>query len=458
MAEVVKRLPFFEKAGYALGDTASNFFWKTFEGFLLLFYTDVFGISAAQAGTMFLVTRLWDAVNDPLMGILADRTKTRWGRFRPYLLWLALPVAAGGVLCFTTPDLSEQGKVWYAFGTYTLMMMLYTAINIPYSALMGVMTSDVKERASLSSFRFVGAFTCGMFVQKFTLDFVELLGGGNEARGWQLTMGLYGLVAAVMFVAAFASTKERVQPPAAVKSDVRQELKDLMHNGPWMVMFVLGLLVIASFWIRGGTTVYYFKYCVQDQGLVGWFLSLGTLAAIVGIALTGPLTRRFDKRKLYMGLMAVSGVLTGLFYFLEPSDIVSIFALNLLINFILGPNAPLVWAMYADTADYSEWKTGRRATGLVFSAATFAQKAGGAVGGWLTGMLLAYFGYQANVAQSAESQTGILLLMSVVPGVLCIVAAVAVYFYKLDDTSMKAIERELDARRRDAESLAATAD
>lgn len=445
-----EKLSFKEKAGYALGDTASNFYWKTFEFFLLFFYTDVFGLQAATVATMFLVTRLWDAINDPLMGIIADRTKTRFGKFRPYLIWLALPMAVSGVLCFTTPDLPAGGKVVYAYVTYIFMMMLYTAINIPYSALMGVMTSNVKDRASLSSFRFIGAFTGAIIVSSVTLDLVAILGGDNVEKGWQLTMVLYGIIAAVLFVLAFFTTKERVTPPKGSTDSIKKELGDLLSNGPWMVMFVLGLLVIISFWIRGGTTAYYFKYYVGDTMLTGAFLLSGSIASVVGIAATGLLVQKFGKRRLYMGLMAVGAVLMMLFYFVGPEQIGLIFVLHILTSLILGPNAPLVWAMYADTADYSEWKTGRRSTGLVFSAATFAQKAGGALGGWITGYLLAFFGYEANTAQSSDSIFGIVLLMSLIPAGFCALAAGVVWFYKLDDQFMLKIERELSSRRSDS--------
>lgn len=450
MDNAIEKLSFREKAGYALGDTASNLYWKTCEFFLLFFYTDVFGIGAGTVATMFLVTRLWDAINDPLMGIISDRTSTRFGKFRPYLIWLALPLAAAGVLCFTTPDLPDGGKIVYAYITYSLMMMIYTAINIPYSALMGVMTSDVKDRASLSSFRFIGAFTGAILVSSFTLDLVELLGGGSATRGWQLTMVLYGVIAAVLFCLAFLTTRERVAPPVGSRSSVKQELADLFANGPWMVMFFLGLLVIVSFWIRGGTTAYYFKYFVGDTLLTGSFLVSGSVASVIGIAATGHLVRKFGKRRLYMGLMALGALLMVPFYFLGPEQIGLIFFLHIVTSLIMGPNAPLVWAMYADTADYSEWKTGRRSTGLVFSAATFAQKAGGALGGWMTGFLLAGFGYQANMVQSSDSIFGILLLMSFIPAGFCAAAAIVVGFYKLDDRFMERVERDLRTRRADS--------
>jgi GPH family glycoside/pentoside/hexuronide:cation symporter len=277
---------------------------------------------------------------------------------------------------------------------------------------------------------------------------VPWLGGGDPKLGWQLTMLVWGVIAAGMFLVTFATTKERVAPPAKQKSDIRAELKDLLGNGPWLVMFLLGVLVITMFWIRGATTLYYFKYFVKDEDLFEWFMTLGTFSNIIGITATSFLTRIFgSKHRLYMVLMGASALLTTLFYFIPPDQIVVIFTLNIVINLILGPNAPLVWAMYADTADYGEWKSGRRATGLVFSAATFAQKLGGAVAGFIAGWSLTVTGYVANQDQTPEALQGILLLFSFVPAVIGVIAAGAVSLYKLDDKRMKEIEADLLKRR-----------
>ncbi|RPJ59208.1 MAG: MFS transporter, partial [Acidobacteria bacterium] len=254
------RVPIREKAGYALGDVASCIFWQTLGSFLLFFYTDVFGISAAAAGTMFLVTRLWDAVNDPMLGAIADRTKTRWGKFRPYLLWMAVPFGISGVLLFTTPDFGPTGKLVYAYITYNLMMMVYTAINIPYSSLLGVITSNPVERVSLSSYKFVGAFTGGLLIQAFTLPLVGYFGQGNRAVGFQYTMILYAVVAVALFVATFLSIKERVQPVAGQKSKIIDDLRDLSKNKPWIILLLLGLFTLAYVAIRNGITLYYFRY------------------------------------------------------------------------------------------------------------------------------------------------------------------------------------------------------
>jgi glycoside/pentoside/hexuronide:cation symporter, GPH family len=436
-----------EKIGYGLGDTASNFFFQMFMNFLLFFYTDVFGIPAAAAGTMFLVTRIWDTFNDPLMGVIADRTNTKWGKFRPYLIWIVIPFAIIGVLTFTTPNLSVTGKIIYAYITYTLMMMAYTAINIPYSALMGVISPNSLERTSLSSYRFVLAFVGAFIIQGLTLPLVEFLGKGNQAKGFQLTMVFYSVLAVILFLITFSTTKERVQPPKDQKTSLKSDLKDLAHNQPWLVLFFLGIFALSYISIRSGSIMYYFKYYLGRETLASVFMVSGTVGVIIGVMLTEYFSKKFGKRNLYMILMGITSVLTIIFYFIKPEQIVLIFAVHILISFIMGPTAPLIWAMYADTADYSEWKFGRRATGLVFSAATFAQKFGWTIGGALAGWLLAYYGFKANVVQSMETQNGIRMMMSIIPAAGSILATVAAIFYKIDEPLMKKIEIELAERK-----------
>jgi glycoside/pentoside/hexuronide:cation symporter, GPH family len=442
------RLSFKEKVGYALGDTASNFYWKTFEFFLLIFYTDVFGLSPAVAGTMFLFTRIFDALIDPVMGAIADRTHSRWGHFRPYLLWGALPLAVAGVLTFTTPDLDTRGKTIYAFATYALMMAAYTFINIPYSALLGVTTSDSRERTSLSSMRFIGGFTGGVVVVAATPWLVSFLGRGDPTRGWQLTMVVWGILAAALFVVCFATTRERVTPPPRQEANLKLELLHLLTNRPWMVMFLMGVITLTAFITRGQSTAYFCKYYLGNEALTGVFVSTGMLASIAGIALTGPVSRMVGgKKNLFCLLMAVSGALTMLFHFLPPEQPALLIGFNALITFIQGPNSPLVWAMYADTADYGEWRHGRRNTGLIFAAATMAQKGGGALAGMVNGLLLTAFGYVANAEQTARSLTGIRISMNLVPGALCLLAAAVTLLYSLDERTMQRIERDLRARR-----------
>ncbi len=263
------RISLKEKIGYSFGDAASNLYWKTFEWYLMFFYTDVFGISAAAVGTMLMVTRLADAVADPVMGSIADRTQTRWGHFRPYVLWGALPLAVAGVFTFTTPHLSGGGKVIYAYITYSLLMFIYTAVNIPYSALMGVISPNSLERTSISSIRFIGAFTAGTFIQYFTLKFVNWFGQGNEARGWQLTMVFYGILAIILLVLCFLTTHERVTPPAAQKSDLGRDMQNLFTSIPWIMLVGVLLLVLAAFAVKGSASTYYFKYYLHRESLSG---------------------------------------------------------------------------------------------------------------------------------------------------------------------------------------------
>ncbi|MBC8424337.1 MFS transporter [bacterium] len=441
------RIAFKEKVGYGLGDTASNLYFQMFINFLLFFYTDVFGISAAAAGTMLMLSRFWDAVNDPLMGIISDRTNTRWGKFRPYLVWVSIPIGVIGVLTFMTPDLSVQGKIVYAYITYTLMMMAYTAINIPYSALMGVLSPNTAERTSVSTYRFVLAFIGAFMVQGLTLPLVRFFGGGDQAVGFPFTMAVYGVLAAGLFYVTFRTTRERVQPPRGQSTALKSDLRDLTRNRPWMVLLGMSIASLAYAIIRTGSIMYYFKYYMGDENRAALFMVTGTAAVIAGVACTQVLARRFGKKRLYIFAMGASSVLTCLFYFVPREQVGLIFALNIVTMLVMAPQAPLIWAMYADTADYSEWKNGRRATGLVFSAATFAQKFGIALGGGAAGWLLALFGFVANTEQSPETLRGIRLMMSFIPAVCSVAATIAALFYELDDGTMKRIESDLAARR-----------
>ncbi len=438
-----QKLSIKEKLGYACGDVASNFYWRVFDVFLFIFYTDVFGIPAAAVGTMMLVTRLVDAFSDPLMGALADRTKTKYGKFRPYLLWGILPLAAAGVLTFTVPDLDESGKIVWAYATYIFMMLAYTFINVPYGALLGVVTGNTQERTTLTSFRFIGAFSGGSLVAFLTPELVSYLGNGDEVTGWQLTMGLYGIVAAMLFSFSFYSTKERISPPANQKTPVIQDLKDLTNNKPWIVLFCLALIIMMTISLRGSTGTFYFKYFVGREDLIGSFSLAYMLSLAVGAASTPLLTKFFDKKTLLTILMLIVAVFSIAFYFVPQDQIALMFTLQVLIGLALGPKSPLVFSMYADTADYSQWKTGRRATAMIFSAAAFAQKLGGAIAGAMIGWILASMGYIANQAQTGASEHGIVLLMTLIPGIIAIVAVVAIRFYPLTDEQQKQIQDDL---------------
>jgi GPH family glycoside/pentoside/hexuronide:cation symporter len=440
------RLRLGEKIGFGIGDLGFNFYWTTVASFLAAFYTDVFGIQAAAAAGMMLITRIVDAFTDPLMGAIADRTRTRWGKFRPYLLFAALPMGGAAVLTFTTPELGESGKVLWAYATYTLMMLMYTVLSMPYSALSGVMTADGNERTSLISIRFIFAFIGGTLVNWMTLPLVETLGAGNEVRGWQLTMLVYAIVASGIFGVTFLTTKERVTPPLAQRTNVRRDLTDLLRCRPWVILFVLAMVIMMVFTMRGGSAYYYFKYYVERPELLKYYLPCQTFALAAGAWMTPWLSRYIDKPKLLMIAMSLVAVLSMLFYFVPRDAIGLIFTMNILVSLALGPKAPLTWSMYADTADYNEWKNGRRATAMTFAAASFAQKLGGSLGS--AGMLaiLASIGYVANEAQSGASQTGIALLQTVYPGLFALLSVAVIPFYTLSRTELASIQRDLDER------------
>ncbi|MFK7887321.1 MAG: MFS transporter [Gammaproteobacteria bacterium] len=435
-----------EKLGYGFGDLGFNLYWTTIASFLAAFYTDVFGISAAAAGTMLFVTKIVDAFTDPLMGAVADRTKTRFGKFRPYLLFAGVPMAAAVVLTFTTPDLGDGGKLLWAYATYTLMMVGYTILSTPYSALSGVMTANTQERTTLNSVRFFFAFTGGALVNKFTLPLVAYFGAGDDARGWQLTMLLYACIAVFIFLTTFATTKERITPDPAQTTNPIADLRDLASNRPWVILFVLAMVIMLTITMRAGSAYYYFTYYVERPDLLPNYLFLQMIAYAAGALLAPVLTRFVDKAKLLMILMGLVGVLSIAFYFVPKDMIWAMFTLNVLISLALGPKSPLTWSMYADTADYNEWRLGRRATAMTFSAATFAQKIGGSLGS--AGMLwvLAAIGYAANQAQTGASQTGIALLQTVVPGVFALLAMLVVRAYPLTGAQLQDIQTALERR------------
>ncbi len=449
MASDTQKLTVTEKIGYGFGDLASNLFWQMFSIYIAKFYTDVFLLGAATMGTMMLVTRVADAFIDPMIGTIADRTNTRWGHFRPYLIWMALPMALTAILAFTTPSFDGTAKIVYAYLTLTLMMIAYSAINIPYSALLGVLTPNSDDRTSASSYRFVMALLPVFIIVNTAIPLVEYFGGKDtSAHGWQMAMTVYAGVAVVLFVATFLMTQERVQPPEAQETSLKTDLKDLFRNTPWVVLCVVGIAALTYANIRGTVIIYYFDYVVPGgKAYFGPVMTTGAIAFIAGVMVTSPLSKRFGKRNFYMVSMALTALLTIGFYFVPPANIALVWAAHALISFCAAPTAPLVWAMYADTADYSEWKWGRRATGLIFSAASLAQKFGWAIGGAGTGWLLAYFDYMPNVAQGPRAIDGIMMMMSIIPAVGAIIAIIALWFYKLDEETVKVMGAELALRR-----------
>jgi GPH family glycoside/pentoside/hexuronide:cation symporter len=454
-----------EKVGYALGDTASNIYFQTFLLFILYFYTDVVGLSAGSVATMFAVSRVWDAVNDPIMGSIADRTNTRWGKYRPYLLWLPIPFALLGVLTFTTPDLDATGKLVFAYVTYNLLMMAYTAVNVPYAALMGVMTPNSLARTELASYRFVGVFVGSLIVQGATLWLVDAFGGGDARIGWQRTMALLSVFAVAFFFVTFATTKERVFAPPGQKGNLGRDLKDLLASRPWVLVALATFFQLSFIVARSSSVAYYFKYFVQDQQLnlfgnviklsferfSSSFLISGTLVTILGAILTKPIARRLGKSRAYVGFLALSAVTQALFYVVRPQDVMLIYLLNFIVSFAWGPVSVLQWAMYTDVADDMEWTNGRRVTGLVMAGSLFALQMGLAFGGAFVGWMLESHGFVANQAQSEDALNGIRLLMSLYPAVLGLAGAAVMLFYPLTDDLMVRIEQDLTSRREGGE-------
>ncbi len=442
------RLSVKEKLGYGLGDTASHFVWDMVGFWILIFYTDTFGISAAAAGTIMFIARLWDMISDPLMGVISDRTRTRWGKFRPYILWTALPYSILAVLAFTTPDLGPTGKVVYAAVTYLLLMTAYTAINLPYSSLGAVMTADSMERTSLNTYRFVCAFVGQLIVSGMALTLAGFFGQGDNAKGYRLTVTLFAVIAFVLFIIAFLSTRERIQPPKTQQDSLKLDFKILLSNRPWVILAIVGVISFVMFALQNLSLAYYFKYYIGREESVQLFNVVGSIALIVALPLSKPLAKRFGKKNVFIGSSLISGLCFTLLYLPGAESLGWVYALNILGKMAYAPAVPLLWTMIADAADYAEWTSGRRATGLFFSAATFAQKGGWGIGGALAGWLLAAYGYVEQAGeQAALALTGIKLLISVFPGLLYMSCALVLIFYALDEATCETMKRDLEARR-----------
>ncbi len=484
------KLSFREKAGYSLGDASANFIFQMFIVFPTAFYVDVMGISAAAMGTMLLLVRFSDAITDPIMGYIADRTNTRWGKFRPWLLWSAIPFALLFWIAFTVPEgLSDSGRLWYAAITYTVLMMAYTMNNVPYSALNGVMTSDGIERTSVSSYRFFAAMVAAFFVQGFTLPLVKKFGDGDDAKGWSITIGILAITSVIFFIISFFSVKERVQPPKGQKPDLKQDFRDILKNRPWIAMFGMTLFVFVTLALRGNAGYVHTKYYVnpdalrsfidsiglvatpaalENQGVGFWILDLfgliikpdgdpsavgfslfnmiGSLVSIFGVLAAKPLANLFGKKAVFTVGLAFAAFFQSLFFFLAPDDITKMLVLTLLTSMSYGPTIPLLWAMIADTADYGEWKHGRRSTGFVFAGMVFALKAGLGIGGALAGWLLAMYGYSPETASDPEVLLGIRKLLGFYSGGFFFVGVIFMLFYPITKKLALTMEKELKER------------
>ena len=499
MEQVIQKLRLKEKIGYGFGDLASCLFWSTIMSQLLFFYTDVFGLTGRAAGIMFFVSRILDALFDVVIGMTADRTKSRWGKFRPYILWGAIPLAVSAVLAFTTPEFSEAGKIVYAYATFILFMFLYSAVNIPYTALLGVISSDPVERTSASSFKFMGAYLGGIIVSATVLPLASHFGHESVAKGWQMTMSIYGAAAVLFFMITFLSTRERIQPIAKEKTSVKNDLKDLSKNRPWMLLFAVTILFILFVCIRLSVTTHYFKYYIGEQSsplltqiynfllkyilnplygifgsqaaplldetykygyevLTSIFNTLGQGMSLVGVLLVPWFAKVTGRKSAVLILFITALICTGAFYFLNPENLTLIFIFQFVGSITGGPISALLWVLYADTADYSEWKTGRRATGLVFSASIMSTKIGWAVGSMVAAFILDQTGFVANVVQNIDVQNGLKAMMSSIPVAVGVVALIILtFFYKLDEPTMTKIKAELDAKRKESGETPQTA-
>ena len=469
-----------EKVGFSLGDSAANFIFQTMMLLQLSFYTDSFGISAAAAGLLFLVARLWGAVFDPIMGAISDRTETRWGKFRPWILWTAVPFGIIGFLAFTTPDFGHTGKIIYAYLTYILLMSVYSANNIPYAALSGVITGDMAERNSLFSVRFIFVTLATIAIQGFALPMVNHFGQGSSAKGYQITMGIFCALAVVFFLITFFTTKERIRPDPKQKISLKQDISDLLKNRLWLVMFLVFVLLFIFLGLRNSILLYFFKYYldkasmlslleVLNKGLFGIIDKLGMigpnadiagntfsiinilsqLVTIIGLTVSGLLANKFGKRDVFRYGLILCVLLSAAFIFISPQAIVLTLILQLLFQFMWGIAAmSLPWAMMADVADYSEWKNNRRATGIVFAGIIIGLKVGLAIGGALAGTLLNGYGYVANVTQTPHTLIGIRMITSIYPAVFLAMGAICLFFYRINKPTEIQMQNELAERRK----------
>ena len=431
-----------EKIAYGLGDTASNIIFQTVMLFLTFFYTDIFGISPAVVGTLFLVVRVIDAVTDPIMGALTDATHTKYGSYRPYLLWLAIPFAVISVITFTTPAMDDGNKIIYAFVTYTLLMLVYTAINIPYSALGGVLSSNPNERVSIQSYRFVFGMLGGLLVTSCTLPLVKWFGEGNNELGYQLTMLVMSCLGVVLFLICFRYTKERVINPPH-KLSLKTQLNVLWQNQPFKILCMAALILLTSMVLRTTLAIYYVKYVLGKEDLITEFVTLGMVGNIIGCACAQPLSKRLDKKTAYIYLQYISAILSCFAFFVPNEQVLLAFLMYFLWCFFTQMATPLLWAKMADAIDYGVWQNGQRLTGLVYASVVFFIKLGLALGGAIAGWLLAYYQYQANVELSEATKSGILTSFTLYPAIGSILVALIMTKYNLDNKTIKKITADL---------------
>lgn len=474
---VTTKLSVLEKVGYSLGDLAANLVFQTLMTYLAYFYTDIYGLETSHASALMLTVGLVAAFAfNPIIGAIADRTVSRWGKFRPWILWTAVPLGAIALLAFSTPDFSYKGKVIYAVITYTVLLLLYAANNLPYSALSGVIIGDMKERNSMSAYRFVAVMFAQFFVQVFMLPIIETVGNGNKAAGIETVMTWLSIIGTIMLIITFLSTKERIVPKPEQKSSLKEDLGDLFRNRPWVIMLTLTTLVFITLAMKGGSYVYYFKNYVDKESLTafvapitgflsglgmnffgedpvsagfGLFNAGGIIFMIVGITLSKRYADKYGKRDVFGVTLFISTIFILAFILFPPTSVALMFISQILHGFFYGITIPLLWAMIADVADYSEWKNNRRATAIIFSAMMVGLKAGLSIGSALLTAILNLFDYVPNsdAVQTASAINGTKLLVSVFPAIPFLVGAGLLFFYEINKTMETRIETDLKERR-----------
>ena len=456
-----------EKIGYGFGDMASSMFWKVFSAYLPIFYTNVFKLDLGLAAVLFLVTKIWDAVSDPMMGIIADRTNSRWGKYRPYLLWIAVPFAIAGVLLFTTPDMGETGKNVWAFATYILMMTVYTAINVPYGSMLGVITDDSDEKTVFSSYRMFFAYTGSFIVLALWEPLCNAIAGVDgkltyNPQAWQTAMLVVSTICLILFVLTFKMTRERIKP-VIKQSNIAKDLKSLLHNGPWWIL--LGGVLFFNFFgaVRYAVIPYYFTTQIAESATLsifsfefafyaGIFFTIGEIANMAGVAIATPITFKLGKKSTFLYSLFAIMALCIAFYFVPTNCIAGYWALlilQIITGIFTGIISPLVWSMYADISDYAELKFKTASTGLIFSSSSMAQKFGGAFGTSAVLWLLAIFGFNTaeNAVQTPEAIDGLRYLISWIPAGIAAISALFIFIYPLTTKRMKEINAELKKNR-----------
>jgi Na+/melibiose symporter-like transporter len=484
MSSNSQKLSVREKIGYSLGDLAANLVFQTLMTYLAYFYTDIYGLEANHASAIMLTVGLVAAFGfNPIIGALADRTISKWGKFRPWILWTAIPLGVVSILAFSTPDFAYKGKVIYAVLTYTLLLLLYAANNLPYAALSGVITGDMADRNSLSSYRFVAVMFAQFFVQVFMLPIIETAGGGDKAAGIEIVMTWLAVIGTVMLIITFLSTKERIVPKPEQKSSLKEDLGDLFRNKPWVIILLVTTLIFVTLAMKGGSYVYYFENYVDKEMLTqfiqpilnslsgvginffgenpvsagfGLFNAGGIIFMIVGITLSKGFADKFGKRDVFMVSLFISTLFILAFYVFSPQSVEMIFLSQILHGFFYGLTIPLLWAMIADVADYSEWKTNRRATAIIFSAMMVGLKGGLSIGSALLTWILGLYGYitkEAAVAgvETVQPETAILgtkMLVSVYPSIPFLLCLGLLMFYEINKKMEIQIESDLNGRRK----------